>query len=237
MTSLLTLYFDKAGTERFELVPLETNISANDLISDARIYYVYKEQNIALCRGPINYILEILKDCVIDVLQNKHQLDPSITKSLGYMQSQAKQKKYRKGFVYKQWPDGRMHWIGECYELYCAHGLYIPASWLYNDKDGTIILEITPTYRTQYRDKTSGAPQIKYSEWMKNYKTLVKTMISKKEAQQWISRIDAFLKQMEMQYYKNEGGGCMGCEHCPKEGKEYCRCGVWKMKRMKGMMP
>ena len=238
---LLALYFDKDRAERLELVSLETKASANDLICDARLYYVKGEQKIQLCREPINSILLALKGILIRTINNEKQLDQSIVASLGYMQSQDYEKRPRKNFVYEtllvENNETYTRWVGRRYELYCAHGLYIPASWLYNDKEGNIILEITPIYQTQYSDQEPVDKFIKYSEWMKNYKTLVKTKIPKKEAQQWIPIIDDFLKQMEMQYYKNEGGGCVGCEHCPKEGKEYCHCGVWKMKRMKGMMP
>ena len=48
MMILLTVYFDQTGTERFELVSYEKNLSANDIISFAEMYYVNNSQRILL---------------------------------------------------------------------------------------------------------------------------------------------------------------------------------------------
>ena len=52
-------------------------------------------------------------------------------------------------------------------------------SWLYNDKVGNIILEITPFYPWYYVNRRTCPERIPFKEWIKSYKPTVKTIIPK----------------------------------------------------------
>ena len=61
-------------------------------------------------------------------------------------------------------------------------------SWLYNDKDGNIIFEITPSYPWHYETKRTCPEKISYTKWLQNYKPTVITMIPKENIKQWIDQ-------------------------------------------------
>ena len=61
-------------------------------------------------------------------------------------------------------------------------------SWLYNDKDGNVIFEITPFYPWHGESKKSNPDFITYKQFMKNYKPILKTIIPKENLIQWIAQ-------------------------------------------------
>ena len=76
------------------------------------------------------------------------------------------------------------------------------SSWLYNDSDGNIIFEITPSYLWNDEDKKERKKPdfIEYAEFMKNYKPIVMRVVDKKYLQAWIEP----LKELEALFQKNE---------------------------------
>lgn len=61
-------------------------------------------------------------------------------------------------------------------------------SWMYNDEDGNVIFEITPFYPYLYETKKSHPDFVTYKQFMKSYQPILKTMIPKKNLQQWIKQ-------------------------------------------------
>lgn len=58
------------------------------------------------------------------------------------------------------------------------------SSWLYNDKDGNIVLSINPFYPyTHEKNKL-----VSYNDFMKTYKVLVETIIEKENIEKWINQ-------------------------------------------------
>lgn len=73
-------------------------------------------------------------------------------------------------------------------------------SWLYNDENGNIILEITPFYPWHNVTKKTCPNKISYKEWIKNYKPVVKTIISKENFKQWVKQADEFGKKYKLKF-------------------------------------
>lgn len=67
-------------------------------------------------------------------------------------------------------------------------------SWLYNDEKGNIIFEITPFYPWHGEKKKLNPDFITYKQFMKTYKPILKTTISKKNLKQWIKQARALEK-------------------------------------------
>ena len=67
--------------------------------------------------------------------------------------------------------------------------------WIYNDKEGNIVLEITPPFATLFFEAYPEEEPISFDEWMKDYKPLLVTTISKQTAQQWVQQIDDLIKK------------------------------------------
>jgi len=61
-------------------------------------------------------------------------------------------------------------------------------SWLYNDKDGKIIFEITPFYPWHGETKKTCPEKISYKKWIKDYKPTLKIIIPKKNIKKWINQ-------------------------------------------------
>ena len=80
------------------------------------------------------------------------------------------------------------------------------SSWLYNDSDGNIIFEITPSYLWNDEDKKERKKPdfIEYAEFMKNYKPTMMRVVDKKYLQAWIEP----LKELEALFQKNEDKDC-----------------------------
>jgi hypothetical protein len=60
--------------------------------------------------------------------------------------------------------------------------------WMYNDKDGNVILEITPFYPWHGEKKKSNPDFITYKQFMKDYQPTLKTLIPKENLEQWITQ-------------------------------------------------
>ena len=173
-----------------------------------------------------NYISSTprFRDRLIEALENKLLLDSSIKKSLGFYQSQYYKKNNRKNLKYDVSDEGRTYWIGYRYQLFGSNGIEVPASWLYNDQLGNIVLEITPIYPWFFSEPKPGEVFIKYSEWMKTYKPILIRTITKETAEQWLKQIDELIEAVKKNDERLRCTG-IGCAHCAKIGKTGCHCG------------
>ncbi len=61
-------------------------------------------------------------------------------------------------------------------------------SWLYNDKNGNIIFEITPFYPWNDPELEKDPRRVTYKKFMKNYKPILQTIIPKESIKQWIKQ-------------------------------------------------
>lgn len=68
------------------------------------------------------------------------------------------------------------------------------SSWLYNDEEANVIFKITPDYPWHYETKKTCPEKISYNEWIKNYKPIVKTIVSKENLKQWITQAKELAK-------------------------------------------
>ena len=92
------------------------------------------------------------------------------------------------------------HWVGLKNLLWSTPGNIKPdlSTWLYNDKNGNIIFEVTPTYHWHYSDpEPDDKDYITYEEFMKNYKPLIIKQIPKDVANEWLSQVNELLKFFE----------------------------------------
>jgi hypothetical protein len=76
-------------------------------------------------------------------------------------------------------------WIGYEYKLFAYKSRI---SWLYNDRYGNIVLEVTPWFNV-YKCKDKAI----YKQWIKNYKPILKRTIAPEIAQKWIKQMEKLL--------------------------------------------
>jgi hypothetical protein len=107
------------------------------------------------------------------------------------------------GFEYNQFTEGKQEFNDAFLEhLWFSNSSKRPYydSWLYNDEDGNIILEITPFYPWFNVTKKTNPEKISYKEWIKDYKPVVKTIIPKESLKQWIKQADEFGKKYKLKF-------------------------------------
>jgi hypothetical protein len=124
-------------------------------------------------------------------LENKLHLHPSI-KDIGLAKNEYFQDK--PGIIYKKDKEDKSYWVGYDNQLYSGKGLYI---WLYNNLDGSIILELTPAYSDPVDDPEDKQHYIPYEEWAKNYKPYAIRIIPRDVAQQWLNQARDILNQID----------------------------------------
>lgn len=125
----------------------------------------------------------------------KKQLIPcqSTTQDIGFLWNEAYRDK--PGFIY----EGKAQlWVDESLRHWAAgeKGQAIISTWIYNDKDGNIILEITPDYPWYDCTPEEYENYIPYEEWIKTYKPLVIKKIPKDVAQKWVEQADFIAKKI-----------------------------------------
>ena len=122
-----------------------------------------------------------------ELLDNKKKIDPSI-KDIGlewnlYFNGNIKQ---TNAFDYR-WTCNDHKQIRPYYN-----------SWLYNDENGNIILEITPFYPWHNVNKRTQPNRISFKEWIKSYKSTVKTIIPKENFKKWIEIIQELQEKYDL---------------------------------------
>ena len=75
-------------------------------------------------------------------------------------------------------------------------------TWIYNDKDGAIIFEITPLYPYHFcgaeeEDFIPPKNYILYQEWMKGYKPYLIRTIPEDVARQWFEQTKVIVRQIK----------------------------------------
>ena len=94
-------------------------------------------------------------------------------------------------------------WAGLDYHLWSTPGNadVTTDTWLYNDRNANIILEITPTYKWHFSalEQPANAPGfIPYAEFMKNYQPYFLRIVPHETASHWLNQIDKLLNTIAM---------------------------------------
>jgi hypothetical protein len=66
----------------------------------------------------------------------------------------------------------------------------ICTTWLYNNDQGDIIMQITPSYRWHFFDPKEDENYITYEEFMQNYQPILFRTIPKEVAQEWLIQVE-----------------------------------------------
>src|SRR6185295_2879963 len=115
------------------------------------------------------------RDLLSKGLKNELQLHPSITEDIGYLKN-IMEKHNQQEFPDDKWTKSSnlvyendeyySLWVGTQYLLWGHNDL---KTWIYNDKTGNIILEVTPLYPDLFTEDKSTI-KISYDVWIKSYK-------------------------------------------------------------------
>ena len=155
------------------------------------IFFIKDNTKIILSIDSIRENMQIFKDQLNNTLSNNLQLHESLKGAdIGFLYNQYLQKK--PGLFYKKFEKVN-YWIGINYIVWATNE-YV--TWLYNDEEASIILEITPAYPKK-KNVEQNKQMEPYSKWIKNYSPYLIRKISTETAQEWLAQIDSILKTIE----------------------------------------
>lgn len=148
--------------------------------SEVQAYFA-SEQQLRIGQGSAGEFFEHFIKRLKKAIGEKLQLHELLTQNLGFMQNQYYQDKT--GFIRVPTSDGSStYWVGFDYEIWEAFNDAKPpvSTWLYNDFEGNIILEVAKNYPWHFII-LEGEPEdpdfITYDEFMKNYKPIIHRVI------------------------------------------------------------
>lgn len=168
--------------------------------------YPCDEVIVTLCRESNEYNLaedcvrvelESLQGLLSSALRNNAPLHESIKQDIGYLWNEELQNK--PGLTYESLDSGTAYWVGLRNLLWETRGnaKLVLSSWLYNDSDGSIVLEITPSYPWHFKTSSRKEKFITYEQWLQKYKPLEKFIIPKNVASAWKDQITSVLESIE----------------------------------------
>jgi hypothetical protein len=170
---------------------------------------IYKDRNkkIVLRQDSIYNSMDILSYSLKKALNNKSSLHISI-KDVGFLYNQYRAQiwgikvKEAMSLVYEK-HEKTSEWVGTAFYLWSKNNV---ASWMYNDKAGSIIFELTPLYPYIYCDPRKDPHYIPYQEWIKSYKPYLIRELSHETARKWLSQAEYIVNQiqMNMERWENE---------------------------------
>ena len=70
-------------------------------------------------------------------------------------------------------------------------------TFLYNDQQGNIILQVSLAYPWFFTDAPSNELNISYYDWLLKYKIVYKSMIPREIAQQWVLQLNELYAQLD----------------------------------------
>lgn len=71
-------------------------------------------------------------------------------------------------------------------------------TFLYNDDNGNIILQIASAYPWFFKEASSPDLDISYDDWLPQYKILYKTVVPKDVAQRWVKDLHGLYAMLEL---------------------------------------
>jgi len=178
------------------IITLEEPLAVVSWCYEENIVLSQNNSQLLLADGPIYYNMQQLSDLLTKAFNNSLPLHESIKSDIGYLLNEYH--KSKKGFIIKEFANGLSAWIGYEYFLWQAQNSNISYStWLYNDADKNIILEITQLYPYFYCDTKKEPNYIPYKNWIKTYQPYLIAKLSRETAQQWLEQAEYIIKTVD----------------------------------------
>lgn len=159
------------------------------------IYYEDNKPKYLLHHFWIENALEKINSLLQAALSGNLHLDQSIEKDIGYIWNEKIQGRIE---VLKDTSKENCPWVGMRHMFIAPpEG---PIAWLYNNNEGEIIFEITPSYLWHFRDPEKNENFIDYDKFIHDYKPFVIAKINRATAKEWLKTTQELTNLM----YTNE---------------------------------
>lgn len=170
------------------VVPLQEDITALHCCYDLPIFFLHGNNECMLSNDSIHDAMYSFSRLLDKALAKKLSLPLAITEDIGYIINE--QMNNDNSQTYPEITD---------YWLWSIAGVFKTKmnSWIYNDHDGAIILEITPSYPWNFENAEKNADFVPYEEWIKKYKPYAIRKIPASVARGWLDQANNILEQIE----------------------------------------
>ena len=162
--------------------------------SELQVYFINEQEQLQIGKDSAGELFEHFITYCKKSIDQKLQLHESLTKNLGFMENEYYHEfpHNKPEFFMISSPSGQStYWIGSNYEMWSVSGnanKYVN-TWLYNNHDHQIILEITPLYKWSFNEREpEDSDFITYDEFMKDYKPLIHRVIPRDVAIIWLDQ-------------------------------------------------
>ncbi|MCX5922966.1 MAG: hypothetical protein NTU89_00185 [Candidatus Dependentiae bacterium] len=169
-------------TEYIKIIPEHIGKDDCEVCAHCDIDYIDEEKNIIIRFGyefTSTFCYKIAEYGNIQKLINgKMKIDTKVSNDLGFDWNQ-----YFEGIIKDTDVETYHCWSNSHKQIRPYY-----SSWMYNDKNGNIVFEITPFYPWHGETKKSNPNFITYKKFMKDYKPRVKAIIQKENLIKWIDQ-------------------------------------------------
>ena len=181
-----------------EKIVLESqdNFDELDCCYKGKITFQKNNINILLSEDVIRDAMENLNFLLKKSLNKELYLHKSITQDIGFTYNQYSNDLRKddlslmNNFMYNELGKDKI-WVWDKHYLWAGNFV----TWIYNDNDGNIILEITPLY-PYFDDEKKNTFYISYDEWIKNYKPYLIRKIPMEIARQWLTQANEIIQRI-----------------------------------------
>jgi len=172
----------------------ENNVdfSQLDYCCDEVIGFFVNQENQQICIGEklAGNFFEKFINRIKSAIHNQLPLHESITQNLGFMWNEDCQNDTKS-------PSERSIEISNRYEIILNYNIWFTyisknpmfSTWLYNDKNGNIIFEVTKDYPWSFfPDEPENHDFVTYEEFMKDYQSTIQRVIPREIAIEWLDQ-------------------------------------------------
>lgn len=178
------------------IIPLKDPVEWLGPLYLEKILLVVNLKKNILSKSTVYHDLLDLADLLNKALKQQLFLHHSITKDLGYLDNERLCNDA--DLPTQSFSNGGIAWVGYKYHLWSARNKLISLnSWIYNNPNGSIILEVTPLYPYMFCEPEEEPDYIPYEEWIKTYEPYFITTLSRETAQQWLDQAERIIKIIE----------------------------------------
>jgi hypothetical protein len=181
------------------VLKLQNSLDKVDCCSDGLVALVQQQQMSLLSNDVVLENIRTFAFLLQKALDNSLSLDLSIANDIGFIYNEYCNFLWSKDrllsdnqFVYKNF-DKNKNWIGMRHHLWAGED---NVTWLYSDKNGSIILEVTPLYPYLHANPNEESHYVFYEEWIRNYKPYCMIIISRENALEWLLQATKIIEQI-----------------------------------------
>ena len=191
----MTLMTFKLNSEEQIVVQSEYKINEILCCNEGLIFFKNKNnQKMMLRNDSLREALAVFVETLGEAIVGKLKLHISIIDDIGYMWNKSLNED--SDLIY----NGNGFWVGQANLLWSISGYDYSkvTTWLYNDVNDNIVLEVTPTYKWHFQDPEPGdALYTTYEEFMQKYKPILLRIIPEQIAVQWLKQAQDLLNKIE----------------------------------------